>query len=334
MLRAESTWLDQLRRRGDDVQNTRVLVACSGGGDSTALLVFLWGVRRSLKLDLVVAHADHGLRPEAQEDADFVRDLCRHLDLDLAEASLDVRRHAREQGIGLETAARELRWEWLKAEAASIGAEAIATGHTLDDHTETVFIRLARGGGLGALTPLPARQAHRWSPLIEARREELRDYLRQKKIPWREDATNEEGFTPRNRWRALLEGIRAEAPTLDDHLWETHSQIAELVTFREAQVAATKGLRWQIQDDGLHLKGTFEEVELRWILEAAFRQADWPREAEFLRDLAAWLRPHLGRKSRKPKTWGSWSLEPAVDGWAWSLTKISREIATTSPSPT
>jgi len=323
MLRAESTWLDQLRRRGDAVQDTRVLVACSGGGDSTALLVFLWGVRRSLKLDLVVAHADHGLRPEAQEDAAFVRDLCRHLDLDLAEASLDVRRHAREQGIGLETAARELRWEWLKAEATSIGAEAIATGHTLDDHTETVFIRLARGGGLGALTPLPARQAHRWSPLIEARREELRDYLRQKKIPWREDATNEEGFTPRNRWRALLEGIRAEAPALDDHLWETHAQIAELVTFREAQVAATEGLRWQIQGDGLRLKGSFKEVELRWILEAAFRHVDWPREAEFLRDLAAWLRPHLGRKSRKPKTWGGWSLEPVAETWEWRLVQAT-----------
>jgi len=319
MNRFEASLLDSIRRRKDGLNPMRVLVACSGGGDSTALLVLLWAIRKSLGLELVVAHADHGLRPEAQEDAAFVRELCRYLDLDLAEAHLDVQSHAQEHRIGIETAARELRWEWLKAEAASIEADCIATGHTLDDHTETVFLRLARGGGLGSLTPLPARQALRWSPLIEARREELRDYLRQKKIPWREDASNQEGFTPRNRWRALLEGIRREAPSLDEHLWETHAQIAELLAFQETQVDAGKNIRWQLDDGGLNLRGPFQEIELRWILEAAFREASWPREAILLRDLSAWLHPLLGRKSRKAKTWGGWNLEPAVGNWTWRL---------------
>lgn len=329
MLRWESTWLEQIRRRGDGVRKARVLVACSGGGDSTALLVFLWSVRKNLGLELVVAHADHGLRAEAEADAAFVQELCRHLDLDLAEARLDVRCHAQTQGIGLETAARELRWEWLKAEAASINADCVATGHTLDDHTETVFVRLARGGGLGALTPLPARQALRWSPLIEARREELRNYLRQKQIPWREDATNAEGFTPRNRWRVLLEGLRNEAPALDDHLWETHAQVTELLAFRDAHVGAAESLRWKLEEETLYLQGPLPEVELRWILEAAFRQADWPREAEFLRDLSTWVQPHLARKTRKPKTWGGWSLQPAEGRWAW---RLNRDTAA-SPSP-
>jgi tRNA(Ile)-lysidine synthetase-like protein len=319
MNRQESRWLHQIQRRGDAVRDARVLVACSGGGDSTALLVFLWALRKNLGLELVVAHADHGLRAEAQEDASFVRTLCRYLDLDLAEACLDVRQHAQEQHLGLETAARELRWEWLKAEGASIDADCIATGHTLNDHTETVFLRLARGGGLAALAPLPARQALRWSPLIEARRDELRDYLRQKNIPWREDASNEEGFTPRNRWRPLVEEMRREAPALDAHLWETHAQITELLEFRDAQVAMSLGTRWQLQDDGLCLNGPFQEVELRWILEAAFRQAGWPREAVLLRDITQWMQPILGRKTRKPKSWGSWSLKPGAGGWAWIL---------------
>jgi tRNA(Ile)-lysidine synthase TilS/MesJ len=214
-----------------------------------------------------------------------------------------------------------MRWAWLKAEAASFEATCIATGHTLDDHTETVFLRLARGGGLGALTPLPARQALRWSPLVGARREELRAYLRGKNIPWREDASNAEGFTPRNRWRALLEGIRREAPALDAHLWETHTQIAELLAFREAQVTAAQGLRWQLDGDGLHLQGPFQEVELRWVLEAACRAADWPREAVLLRALSAWLLPLLARKTRKPKTWGGWRLAPADGAWAWRLSR-------------
>ncbi|MBK7293850.1 MAG: tRNA lysidine(34) synthetase TilS [Holophagaceae bacterium] len=182
MNRFESDLLAQIQRRGDGVTG-RVLVACSGGGDSVALLLLLWTLRKSLGLDLSVAHADHGLRPESAEDADFVRQLCRALDLDLAEASLGVRAHAQEQGIGLEMAARELRWDWLRQEAAQCGASVVATGHTLDDHTETVFLRLARGGGLGCLHPLPPRQDLRWSPLAETRRAELRAYLAWERSP-------------------------------------------------------------------------------------------------------------------------------------------------------
>ena len=82
-----------------------------------ALLVLLWTLRKNLGLDLCVAHAEHGLREESPEDAAFVRQLCRALDLDLAEASLGVRAHAQAEGIGLEMAARDLRWDWLRQEA-------------------------------------------------------------------------------------------------------------------------------------------------------------------------------------------------------------------------
>jgi tRNA(Ile)-lysidine synthetase-like protein len=317
MNRLEATWL--AAARGDGVGDGRVLVACSGGGDSMALLAFLWAVRRNLGLELIVAHAEHGLRPEAEQEADLVRRLCRSAGLDLVEAALDVRGHAQRTGLGLETAARELRWAWLRALAGSEGAAAVATGHSLDDHTETVLVRLARGGGTGCLTPLPRRQDLRWSPLVHARREELRAYLGQKAIPWMEDASNLEPFTPRNRWRRLLEPMRAEAPALDRHLWETHRQIEELITFRDQQVSAWRGRRWERQGPprpALLLGGPeqgWTEPELRWVLEAACRECLWPREPELLRDLSAWMLPHLLRKlPRKPgkiKLWGGWRLE-------------------------
>jgi len=321
--RFEATWLSRIRLRSDEVRGCRVLVACSGGGDSVALLLFLWAVRRSLDLELSVAHLNHGLRPEAQADADFVATLCRNLDLDYSEAHLEVRGHAQRTGQGLETAARELRWAWLEAEAASLGAQVVATGHTRDDHTETILLRLARGSGAAALTPLPARQGLRWSPLIEARREELRTYLAQRGLPWREDASNEEAFTPRNRWRKLLEPMRMEAPALDLHLWETHQQVAELLALRNAQIASWRGTRWDlsIAPRRLLLGGTWTEVELRWVLESAFRILGWPREAEGLRGLSAWLLPLLALKSRKSKQWSDWILE--VDAGTkplpWSL---------------
>jgi len=312
--RQEATWLRQIQSRRDEVPKDLVLVACSGGGDSVALLVFLAHIRRNLGIELAVAHADHGLREESEGDALLVRALCRDLGLDLAEVRLNVKAHAAQEGLGLEMAARELRWAWLRSEAASCGASVIATGHTLDDHTETVLIRLGRGGGLGSLTPLPPRQGSRWSPLIEARREELRTYLRAKGIAWREDATNLEPFTPRNRWRALLPHLRTEAPALDHHLWETHTQIRELLEYRDAMVASWHGPRWGLvraPSPAIRWKGPWTLPELHWVLEAAFRELGWVREARHLRDLAAWLHPHLNRRPGKPKTWGSWSLEPS-----------------------
>lgn len=328
MNRFESTWLAHIHARKDGVRNARVLVACSGGGDSTALLAFLWSIRKSLGLELLVAHADHGLREAAKEDAVFVRDLCRKLDLDLVEANLDVTGHARMTSQGLETAARDLRWAWLTAAAEASQASAVATGHTLDDHTETVWLRLSRGGGSGALIPLPARQALRWSPLIQARREDLRTYLRTLGLHWREDASNASDFTARNRWRKLLDLMREESPSLDAHLWETHTQVEELRAFRDALVLSWRGSRWETDPARVLLKGPWTSPELRWTLEAAFRELGWPREAEQLHGIAAWALPFLAGRSRKSKTWGGWRLDNEPSGWVlhpmWQETPLSQ----------
>lgn len=313
MNRFESDLLAQIQRRGDGVKG-RVLVACSGGGDSVALLVLLWRLHRSLGLELCVAHADHQLRSESPDDADFVRQLCRKLDLDLVEASLGVRDHALARGLGLEMAARDLRWDWLRQAAGQAGAALVATGHNLDDHTETVFLRLARGGGLGCLHPLAPRQDPRWSPLIETRRSELRAYLTSHHLPWREDASNAEPFTARNRWRPLLEALRKEAAGLDRHLFETHLQAEEAEFLARTLIAGWEGTRWAILGRVIRFRRElWTEPELRWTLEAAFRHLDWPREAALLRGLAPWLANCLAR-ARKPLAWGDYHLSPEPDG--------------------
>ncbi len=313
MNRFESDVLAQIQSRGDGVGGP-VLVACSGGGDSVALLVLLWTLRKSLGLELSVAHADHGLREASFEDAALVRQLCRMLDLDLAEASLGVRVHSEAQGIGLEMAARELRWDWLRQAASQCGAGTVATGHTLDDHTETVLLRLARGGGLGCLHPLAPRQGLRWSPLVETRRADLRAYLEVRNIPWREDASNLDPFTARNRWRPLLEEIRKEAPELDRHLFETHRQAEEAERLARTLVAGWEGSRWSLADGGILFKREpWTEPELRWTLELAFRRLDWTREASLLRGLAPWLAARLLR-ARQTSTWGNFHLNPEPGG--------------------
>jgi hypothetical protein len=223
-------------------------------------------------------------------------------------------------GQGLEMAARELRWSWLKEEAARIGAPWIATGHTMEDHTETVFLRLARGSGLGCLSGLPAVQPPRWSPLIECRREELRLYLRSLGVEWREDGTNELDFTPRNRWRKHLASFRSEAPNLDRHLWETHRQAADLLDLRNTVVSSWRGSRWDILEDGrIWLDVGWGGRDLAWSLEAAFRELGLAREQAHLCGLAAWASKVLAHPIKRPWRWGKWLLRPQPQGASLQL---------------
>lgn len=312
MNRFEADLLAELHRRGDAVAGCRVLVACSGGGDSTALLALLGALRRSLDLDLVVAHVDHGLRTESPEDAEFVRSLCRAWDLDLVETTVGVKAHAETRGIGLEMAARELRWAFLTEEARSCGATVVATGHTLDDHTETVFLRLRRGSGIRCLTPLPPRQELRWSPLVGLRRAALRTYLEGRGLPWREDPTNAEPFTPRNRLRPLLEGLRAEMPDLDRHLLETHRQLEATDRLAERWMRASRGEAWAPTPEGLRLApGPWLPEELAWLLGRT-----WPDlGSAAIQDLVGWLQ---GALSRSGGNRGGWVLHPMEAGWLLS----------------
>jgi len=320
MRRFETTLLHQIRRRGDGVKNCSILLACSGGGDSVALLTCLVALRANLKLEITVAHADHGLRPESREESEYVKELCQKYNLGLVSCSLDVTGHASITNQGLEMAARELRWSWLKKEAADIGAKWIATGHTIEDHTETVFLRLGRGSGPGCLSGLSAAQAPRWSPLIECRREELRDYLRGLNVEWREDYTNDTDFTPRNRWRKHLASFRSEAPHIDRHLWETHRQIADLLELRNAVVLSWRVSRWDILDGRrIWLNIGWKPGELAWVLEAAFKELNITREHAHIFDLATWVSKVLLRPIKRTWKWGNWSLYPQLHGASLQL---------------
>jgi tRNA(Ile)-lysidine synthetase-like protein len=315
MRRLEANILRQIRQRGDGIENCSVLVACSGGGDSVALLSCLLALRKNLKIELLVAHANHGLRPESVEEAEYVKKLCKNFDVKLVSCCLDVITHASNTSQGLEMAARELRWAWLKNESQAVGASWVATGHTIEDHTETIFLRLARGSGPGCLSGLPAVQAPRWSPLVECCREDLRAYLRSLRIEWRDDQTNEQDFTPRNRWRKYLVELRDEAPSIDRHLWETHRQVADLMSLRNDTVASWRDVRWKISEaNDIWLDIGWQPRDLAWVLEAAFRELNMPRDPVHIFDLARWASEVLTRPIKRKWKWGNWYLCPQTDG--------------------
>lgn len=197
-----------------------VIVACSGGGDSTALLVLLYSLskKRSLSLsssiDLVAAHVAHGLRgTKGDEDALFVARLTASMGIPFTLLPMDVPAH-RKKSESTEAAARRLRYEALLDLADDLGERTlIATGHNRDDQAETVLLNLSRRSGRSRGGIRPKRADGVVRPLLPFSRQELRSFLEERGVAWREDETNENEAFERNRIRRkVLPALEAKAP--------------------------------------------------------------------------------------------------------------------------
>jgi tRNA(Ile)-lysidine synthase len=234
-----------LFERGD-----KVLVACSGGADSMALLTLLLKLREEYALRLAVAHFNHRLRRAAEDDERFVIRMAQKLGLPVYVRREDIRAYAEKNGLNIEEAGRERRYKFLRGTAVRIGATRIATAHTLTDQAETVLMRILRGSGptgLGGIAPCINGLIIR--PLIEVERREVEAYIRARNIPYREDETNRDLRYQRNRVRLRLVpyfernfepkivqhlGRLAEISREEEEVWEQYSQAeAERAIFRE-----------------------------------------------------------------------------------------------------
>jgi tRNA(Ile)-lysidine synthase len=185
-----------------------VLVAVSGGSDSVALLDVLGVLRESLGLTLTVVHVHHGLRPEADAEAEGVRRLCERLGVACHVERVTVRRAP--PWDGLEAESRRARHAALERVARVVGAARIATGHTADDQAETVLMRLLQGAGprgLGGIAPVRGPLIR---PLIETRRPAIEEYLGGRGLTWAEDPSNRDVRFLRNRIRHDLLPFMAE----------------------------------------------------------------------------------------------------------------------------
>ena len=194
--------LRTVRQYGMVPQGGRVLVAVSGGSDSVALTLLLHALQERGELVIAgIGHLNHALRAEAPADEDFCRDLASALDVPFFSATVDVRARARDEQTSIEDAGRKARYEFLATIAADAGAQAIATGHTLDDQAETFLMRVIRGAGprgLAGIFPVAGKVVR---PLIETRRDELKSYLDARGQAYRDDASNRDLTIPRNRIR-------------------------------------------------------------------------------------------------------------------------------------
>ncbi len=205
-----------LRRLG--LREQALLVAVSGGVDSTALAHALAALAPEFGLALSIGHVNHGLRgAESEADEAAVRLLGEALRLPVAAARVDPAalrrgRSSRERPT-LQEAARELRYAALARLAEAAGAGVVATAHSADDQAETVLLRLLRGTGPDGLAGIPERSpdGRIVRPFLKVSRAEIVAFARQRRVDWREDASNGELRYARNRLRARwLPGLARE----------------------------------------------------------------------------------------------------------------------------
>ncbi|WP_162408839.1 tRNA lysidine(34) synthetase TilS [Acuticoccus sediminis] len=245
-------------------------LAVSGGGDSVALAVLLAEARPYRTFTVLTV--DHGLRPEAAEECRFVADIAARLGFPC------LALEANGPPVGsLQTWAREARYTAIAEAANAHGLAAIATGHTLDDQAETLLLRLARGSGLRGLAAMRPDAAHHGirilRPLLAARREELRDALRQRGIPWRDDPSNENTAYDRIAMRELAPALAGVGLTAE-RLAATAAHLArasDLVDGLVADLLSAAMRRTPVGAVVLSVApwaGVHEEVRLRALAEA------------------------------------------------------------------
>lgn len=194
-----------------------LLVALSGGADSTALLVMLCALQKREGFRLAAAHLDHGLRPESRAEAAAVRVLCESLGVRLVEGQKAVGEIAASHGLGLEEAGRKVRYAFLEEARALLEAAWILTGHHIGDLAEDVLLRLTRGTAWPGLGGMRAVHGKLLRPLLLIEKIHLIGFLEEMEIPWSVDASNHDLQFKRNRMRQnILPLLLAENPGFYD----------------------------------------------------------------------------------------------------------------------
>lgn len=184
-------------------RNARVLVACSGGVDSIALLHFLAVHREKLQIEVGAVHIDHMLRgQQSAEDACAAARICEEFELPFFSEQVPVPEILQQQGGNVQTLCRQQRYEKFQTILSAHSFDILATGHHADDQLETVLIQLSKGQPLNGMPAARAFFGKRIvRPLLAVKKEELYSYAAHYSLAYREDPSNETDDYLRNRLR-------------------------------------------------------------------------------------------------------------------------------------
>lgn len=249
----------------------RIILALSGGIDSMVLADMLL----QSKADFVLAHCNFHLRgEESNGDEKFVREYAERNGLTLYVKQFDTMAYAKEHGVSIEMAARDLRYAWFEELRQQLGYDKIAVAHHADDQLETFFINLLRGAGIRGLKGMRPVNGNIIRPLLDKSREEIHQYAIENGIKWREDHTNAETQFLRNKIRhellPVIDSIskegRASILKSINHLASENELYRELVDEKLFQIVKQDG---EVQKTS-HLSPLTPQLLFEWLRDYGF----------------------------------------------------------------
>lgn len=230
----------------------RILLAVSGGKDSV-LMAHLFACA---DYAIGIAHCNFKLRGvEADADEALVDGLAQQLEVPFYVTAFDTETYARQHGISIQMAARELRYEWLEMVRASQGYDCIAVAQHQNDHVETLLLNLVRGTGLGGLRGIQTKRSHIIRPLLFLTGAEVADEVRQQRLEYRDDTSNFSTKYARNKIRLeVIPRLKELNPALERtmvanmaHFADAHTVLRQYVAELRNRLFVAKGPdQWQI----------------------------------------------------------------------------------------
>ncbi|MCI8384622.1 MAG: tRNA lysidine(34) synthetase TilS [Clostridia bacterium] len=214
----------QLIEKGD-----KLVVAVSGGPDSICLLDYLRQCSQfNLSFHIIVAHLNHGLRKEADEEEEYVKNYCEKNEIEFYAKRIDVEKLAHTNKIGTEEAGRMARYEFLNEVLVQTDATKIAIAHNKNDNIETIFLNLLRGSGVEGLKGIEPKRGNIIRPLIECERFEIEKYCEENQLQPRIDKTNLENIYQRNKIRNIV--IPYIQKEFNPNIIKTMERLCDIVT--------------------------------------------------------------------------------------------------------
>ena len=186
-------------------ENDSIVIGVSGGPDSICLLHILNELKNELNFKIYVAHINHMIREEADEETEYVKKFCKNLGIECYIKRIDVIEIANNLKRGTEETGRQIRYEFFNEILEKTNSNKIATAHNNNDKVETILMNILRGSGTSGLKGIEAIRDNKYiRPLINTSREEIEEYCATNKLEPKIDKSNNENIYTRNKIRNIV----------------------------------------------------------------------------------------------------------------------------------
>lgn len=201
----EDKVLDTINKYGMIKKNDKVVIGVSGGPDSMTLLNILNNLKEKIEIEIYVAHINHMIREESDEETEYVKEFCERIGVSFFFKRVDVESEAEKLKIGTEEAGRNIRYEFFNEVANKVEANKIATAHNSNDNAETVLMNIIRGSSISGLKGIEKVRDEKFiRPIIECNRDEIEEYCKINNLNPKYDKSNLENIYTRNKIRNML----------------------------------------------------------------------------------------------------------------------------------